>query len=777
MPSVFQNPAQWQGSFISAEPESDRDQSYGTLLRRTFTISRPLREAWLVCTAHGLYHAYINGSRVSQDELAPGWTSYNKRLLYQSYDVTSLLQSGANTLGIMLGAGWYKGLMGYKHTRNNYGTRTAFGGQLILRYEDGSEEWVCSDETWRGSKGPVLFSEIYDGEIYDARLEQPGWASPGFDDAKWFPVEIVERDVNTLFPQEHPPVREMSRISPATLLTTPQGDQVLDFGQNLTGWCETVLTDTHPGDVLELQFFETLDADGNVYTDNLRAAKQTLRYICKGGEREVYRPWFTFQGFQYAKIVSCPGGATPENFTACVVHSALEETGTFRCSNSLLNQLWHNILWGMKGNFVDVPTDCPQRDERLGWTGDIAAFCRTASFLMDTDAFCRKWLADLSADQAADGAVPHVAPDILSGHMEEDWLLADGFQGGASGWGDAAVILPWTLYLTYGDKEVLRRQMPSMLSWLDFLDEHSEGCLIQGPDQFGDWLALDAEPGSYKGATPDAYTSAAYYCYVTALVSKMLHIIGRKSEAETIERKVKKLLSDFQSRFFTASGALNVRTQTAHVLALAFGLVPEMYREKTVCGLKDLLAQSGGHLTTGFMGTPHLVRVLSENGCLDEAYNLLLKDDFPSWLYQVKCGATTVWEHWDGKRLDGSMWSADMNSFNHYAYGSIGEWLFRTVAGLEIDEDCPGYKHFYIRPQIGGGLTWAETAYRSVRGDIAIHWRLDEDIVTLTADIPESSSADFVLTQAVKILDNGNLAFQGTQAHAEAGHYVIRYQV
>lgn len=337
MPSMFQGPAQWRGRFISAEPESDKDKSYGTLLRRTFTISRPLREAWLVCTAHGLYHAYINGRRVSRDELAPGWTSYNKRLLYQSYEVTDLLRDGENVLGAMLGAGWYKGLMGYKHTRNNYSVRTAFGGQLLLCYEDGSEEWVCSDETWRGCKGPVLFSEIYDGEIYDAQLEQPGWDCPDFDDTGWFPVEVVERDVNTLFPQEHPPVREMGRISPAALLTTPQGNQVLDFGQNLTGWCETVLTDTQPGSVLELQFFETLDSDGNVYIENLRGAKQTLRYVCKGREREIYRPWFTFQGFQYAKIVSYPGEIKLENFTACVVHSALEETGTFRCSNPLLN--------------------------------------------------------------------------------------------------------------------------------------------------------------------------------------------------------------------------------------------------------------------------------------------------------------------------------------------------------------------------------------------------------------------------------------------------------
>lgn len=777
MHSILQNPSQWRGRFISAEPESDSAQSCGTLLRQTFTPRKPLQAAWLICTAHGLYHAFINGHRVTQDELCPGWTSYNKRLLYQTYDVTPLLRPGENAIGVMLGAGWYKGLMGYMHTRNNYGTRTAFGGQLILRYTDGTEEWIITGESWRGSKSPVLFSEIYDGEVYDARLEQPGWNCPGFDDTEWRPVEAVGRDPSTLFPQEHPPVREISRLAPAALLTTPQGDRVLDFGQNLTGWCETVLENTHPGDVLELQFFETLDAAGNVYTENLRAAKQTLRYICRGGAREVYRPWFSFQGFQYAKIVSFPGAPKPENFTACVVHSALEETGTFRCSNPLLNQLWHNILWGMKGNFVDVPTDCPQRDERLGWTGDIAAFCRTAGFLMDIDAFCRKWLADLAADQDAGGAVSHVVPDILTGHSEDTWVPGSNYQGGGSGWGDAAVVLPWTLYLTYGDKDVIRQQMPSMLSWLRFLEEHSEGCLFRIGNQFGDWLALDAHPGSYKGGTPDEYTSAAWYCRSAALVSKMLRVIDRTEEANAYAQKAAALKADFQSRFFPDGGALTVQTQTAHVLALAFDLVPEALREKTVQGLKALLDQSGGHLTTGFMGTPHLARVLSDNGCLDEAYELLLKEDFPSWLYQVKCGATTVWENWDGKRPDGTMWSADMNSFNHYAYGSIGEWLVRTAAGLEIDEERPGYEHFYIKPQSGGGLTWVEVEYKSVRGPIAIRWKLENDVITLTAEIPVNTSADFVLDQAKTILDNGGLAFSGTQAHAEAGRYSIRYRI
>ncbi|MDE7243604.1 MAG: glycoside hydrolase family 78 protein, partial [Oscillospiraceae bacterium] len=640
-------------------------------------------------------------------------------------------------------------------------------------------EWIVSDESWQGSKSPVLFSEIYDGEIYDSRLEQSGWTLPGFDGSGWFPTEMVERDLSTLFPQSHPPVRETEQIAPTptALLTTPQGDKIIDFGQNLSGWCEFTVDHPKAGDVVELRFFEILDADGNVYIENLRGAKQTLRYTCKGADLETYRPWFTFQGFQYAQIVSWPGEASPDNFTAHVAHSALERTGSFRCSNSLLNRLWHNILWGMKGNFVDIPTDCPQRDERLGWTGDINVFSRTASFLMDTDAFCRKWLADTVADQNEAGAVPHVIPDVLSGHMESDWLLESGFQGGASCWGDVTVCLPWVLYLTYGDKAILEQQMDSMLAWVRYQEERSDGCLFKPPFQFGDWLALDSAEGSYKGATPDDYSGAAWYCRCVHLMSRILFIVGRNAEADAMAQKANAIKADFQHRFFSEDGTLTVRTQTAHVLALAFGLVPDHLRAKTAAGLKNLLVQANGHLTTGFMGTPFLAAALSENGLLDDAYNLVLKEDFPSWLYQVKQGATTVWEHWDGKRPDGTMWSADMNSFNHYAYGSIGEWLVRTVAGLELDEDHPGYEHFYIRPQSGGGLTWAEANYDSVRGNIAIRWERSGDIVTLEMTIPANTTATIQLTQAGAILDSGGLVFTGTESQAGSGRYTVRYRL
>lgn len=779
--SAFTNAKEWKGQFISAEAEQDYNQSYGTLIRKEFTVCKPVKEAWLVSTAHGLYHSFMNGRRVSEDEMSPGWTSYGKRLLYQTYEVTDLLQDGKNALGVMLGAGWYKGLMGYKLTRNNYGTCTAFGGQLILRYEDGSEEWILSDESWKGSRSPILFSEIYDGEIYDARKELPGWNTTGFDDTHWQTIRCVEQNLDNLYPQSGTSVRVMERLRETKLLCTLEEDWILDFGQNLTGWCEFVVKSSNPGDVVELQFFETLDHNGNVYRENLRTAKETIRYICKGEEEEIYHPWFTFQGFRYAKIVSYPGEIKPENFTACVVYSQMELTGTFKCSNPLLNQLWHNVLWSMKGNFLDIPTDCPQRDERLGWTGDAQIFGRTASYIMNTNAFYHKWLADVAADQTKDGAVPHVVPDILTGNSDGDWFLEKELPVGASGWADVVVTLPWVMYLTYSDKTILEHQIDSVLNWIRFMQEHSEGCLFRFGSQFGDWLALDAEESSYQGATPTDYTCSVYYCHSTEIAAKILRVLKRDEDAEYYENLVQILKDDFRKRYFDENGILKIQTQTAHVLSLVFGLVPEEFRKKSLENMKTLLEREAWHLTTGFLGTPQLLFALSKNGCLEGAYELLLKEDFPSWLYQVKEGATTIWEHWDGKKTDGSMWSPDMNSFNHYAYGAVGEWLYRVVIGLEVDEQSPGYEHFYIKPSIGGGLTWAEGSYRSVRGCIGICWNRNGDDVILKIEIPTNTSADIVLAQAVGIKENGGLLFKRTQdgyrAKSGSGKYEIHYRI
>ena len=513
-------------------------------------------------------------------------------------------------------------------------------------------------------------------------------------------------------------VTMVDRLPAVAVLTTPEGDRVVDFGQNMTGWVE-IRAKGVPGAVFELNCFEVLDAAGNVYTDNLRGAKETIRYICRDDQAFCWHPNFTFQGFRYARIAAFYGEPKPENFVAHTVHSAMAQTGFFSCANPDLNQLWHNILWGLKSNFLDIPTDCPQRNERLGWTGDAQIFCRTASYLMNTYTFFSKWLADVAADQTPEGGVPHVVPDLITGYEEDDWLLSQGTHSAAA-WADVAVLNPWHMYLTYGDQEILKKQYRSMKRWIEFMRTHAVDHIWNYQLQFGDWVALDAHEGSYFGATPNDLTCTAYYALSTRTFARIAGILGKREDEKTYKRLYEDILRTFQSRFFDSEGNMTAQTQTAHIIALYFGLVPEKYREKTAAALVRLLEKENGHLVTGFVGTPYFCHALSANGYLKQAYELLLKDDFPSWLYQVKMGATTVWEHWDGIRPDGTMWSPDMNSFNHYAYGAVGEWMYRVLAGLEIDETHPGYKRFIVQPHPGGGLTWARTDFISVYGKISV---------------------------------------------------------
>ncbi len=777
----FQNINDWKGEFISAEPITDSEKSYGTIVRGAFMAVKPIDKAFLVSTALGLYRPFINGEKVGEDELTPGWTSYNKRLQYQIIDVTSSMKPGKNVWGAMLGAGWYKGDMSFNRKRNFYGKQTAFCGQLVIDYMDGSREIICTNEIFKGTKAPIIFSEIYDGEIYDARLEQKDWCEDGFDDTDWREVEVIHNSKKGLVPQEGRGVRAISEIVPKEILTTPQGDTVIDFGQNLTGWCEFVVEKATPGDVIELNCFEVLDSKGNVYIDNLRGAKQTITYICRGGAKETFHPNFTFMGFRYVKVSRYPKEIKLKNFKAIVLHSDLDETGNFECSNPLINQLQHNIKWGMKGNFVDVPTDCPQRDERLGWTGDAQIFWSTATFLMNTYPFFSKWLKDVEADQTEDGAVAHVVPDILTNHSENDKFMKLGTVG-ASAWGDVAVIGPWNMYLYYGDLSIIRTQFDSMKKWIDFMTANSkETVLFNYGLQFGDWVALDAEEGSYFGATPTEYTCAAYYVYSTGLFAQMAEIIGETDIAKEYQNLYIKLKKSFLDHFVDSNNEIKVETQTAQILALYFGLVEGEARKNTIKKLKKLLKKENGHLVTGFIGTPYFTHALSENDCLNEAYDLLLKDDFPSWLYQVKMGATTVWEHWDGLKPDGTMWSPDMNSFNHYAYGSIGDWIYKVVGGIRPDKDNPGFKHFFIAPEIGGDLEYAKTNYESIYGEIKVDWDRKQNVINLEAVIPPNTTATILLKQAIRIKENDGITFEkcnlGYMANVNSGTYHISYEL
>ena len=773
--ALLQN--EWEGEFISAEAEEDRNLSKGTYVRKEFTLNNKIQSAYLCATALGLYNVYLNGKKVGRDELTPGWTSYNKHLLYQTYDVTSYLKEGGNAIGAMLGAGWYKGKMGFEPRRNIYGDWTAFLGQLLITYEDGTSQTVITDSSWKGADAPVVFAEIYDGEIYDANLEIPGWNEAGHGDANWRSVETILCDKKILTPQSGCTVKMVEEFPAKAIFQTPEGDTVIDFGQNMAGWIH-FKAKGETGDRVELNCFEILDAKGNVYLDNLRTAKQTIQYTFKDSSPTEYHPHFTFQGFRYAKIAAFPGTPKLENFTAYAVHSDMQRTGFFECSNPEVNQLQHNILWGLNSNFVDIPTDCPQRDERLGWTGDAQIFSRTASYLMNTYTFFSKWLVDVEADQTEDGGVAHVVPDILTGEMDDNWLLTQGTHSAAA-WADAAVIVPWVLYQTYGDKVVLEKQFDSMKKWIEFMRKNSKDYIWNYKLQFGDWVALDAEEGSYFGATPNDLTCTAYFAYVTGLFAKICNVLGKAEESKIYAELYENIVQKYQAEFFDQQGNLTAQTQTAHIMTLYFGLTPEKYKSKITHSLLELLKKENNHLVTGFVGTPYFCHALSQNGCTKEAYDLLLKDDFPSWLYQVKMGATTIWEHWDGLRPDGTMWSPDMNSFNHYAYGAIGEWLYRVAAGIEIDEKNPGYKHSILYPHIGGNLDYVDASYNSVYGPVSVNWSCNENEVTLKASVPHNTTADIILDQATRVTDAAGLDFarigNNLSAIAGSGDYVIRF--
>jgi alpha-L-rhamnosidase len=499
--TLFSND-EWQARFITAEGSDDGKSSKGTLLRKEFGISKEIESARVYATALGMYELHINGNRVGDALFTPGWTAYNERLQFQTYDVTEMLKHGLNAIGAVIGAGWYKGdLAGWIGRRNVYGDKTALLLQMNIRFKDGSEMVIASDDEWKASDGPVLFSELYHGETYDARLEKIGWDKPSCDDSTWGVAQYVDFDLKKVVPQDGVYVKRQQKLKPISIFVTPKGERVIDFGQNLAGWVKFKVSG-NTGDKVVLKHAEVLDKDGNFYIENMRAAKVRIEYILKGHGEEIFEPHFTFQGFRYVLVEEFPGNPSLENFEAIVVHSDMERTGTFSCSNELINQLSHNILWGLKGNFVDIPTDCPQRDERLGWTGDAQVFISTACYLMDTALFFRKWLRDLKAEQLENGGVPFVIPDVLSNNLQNDKLIKE--EHSATGWADAAVICPWTVYQTYGDVEVLKEQYETMKKWIGYMKVRAADGLIWNTGfHFGDWVALDAKEGSYFGATPN----------------------------------------------------------------------------------------------------------------------------------------------------------------------------------------------------------------------------------------------------------------------------------
>ena len=735
-------PADWTAQWIGPPPTAaDSLPSPSPLLRRAFRVPEPVRSARLYVTSLGLYEVYLNGQRVGNELFTPGWTSYRRRLQYQTYDVTQLVRPGANVVGAMLGDGWYRGQLGFFGQRNLYGRRLGLRAQLEIRYESGRAERIVSDTGWKTTTGPVLTSDIYGGETYDARRELSGWASAPFDDHGWVPIALVDPPPAALVASLSPPVRRVRELRPVSIRRAPSGEMLFDLGQNFTGWARLNVSGS-PGTTVTLRFGEVLDRAGNLYTANLRAAAQTDRYTLSGKSREVYEPHFTFHGFRYVAVQGLPAPADSTTITGIAVSSDLAQTGSFVTSDSLLNQLQRNIVWGQRSNFLDVPTDCPQRDERLGWTGDAQVFARTAAFNMDVNGFFAKWLGDVAADQDASGSVPWVIPNPLGGDSVRF--------AGTAGWSDVAVIIPWTMYLTYGDRRLLERQYPSMRAWVDYARRRAGPDLIWRPGwQFGDWLALHSDDPSYPGATTGTdLIATAFLAHSTDLVARTASVLGRTEEASTYRARFQTIRDAFRREFVSSTGRVGENTQTAYALAIAFDLLPDSLVSTAAERLARDVVSRGHHLTTGFLGTPYLLHVLNATGHLGDAFALLTQRTYPSWLYPITRGATTMWERWDGIRPDSSFEDPGMNSFNHYAFGAVGDWMYQNIGGIDVDPAAPGYRHSRIAPRPGAGLTSASASLETAYGTLQSAWRLDGERFTLDVTVPANTTAAVTLWNA-----------------------------
>ncbi len=741
------SPSDWKAKWIEPGFDNAVEQPC-PLFRKDFSTQKKISSAMVYMTAHGLYEAWLNGKKIGDGVLTPGWTSYNNRLQYQAYDVTNLLQEGNNAVGVALGSGWYRSVLGWGENKNLYGKNLGLLFQLELRYTDGSSETILSDRSWKSSTGEIIYSEIYNGETIDARKEKKGWMMPGYADGDWKGVVVAKTPIKNLIATWNEPVKRKEVFRPVKLITTPAGEKVIDFGQNLVGWV-VMKVNGRAGDSVVLSHAEVLDKSGNFYTANLRGAKAQNKYILKGGGEETFHPHFTWQGFRYLKIDGYPGAINLDNFEAVALYSDMKPVGEFNSSNALINQLQHNIQWGQRGNFLDVPTDCPQRDERLGWTGDAQAFSRTATFNMRVHSFFAKWLRDVEADQI-DGKVPHVIPNVLG-------------PGGtnSAGWADAATIVPWNMYLAYGDIKILRTQYPSMKAFVESVRKVTKNDLWNSGFHFGDWLfyrPFDDNDG--RSAVTDKYLIAqCFYANSIRILAKTASLLGFSNEEAEYNNLAQKVVAAFQREYVTASGRLVSGTQTAYVLALNFDMLPESQRAQAAERLAENIRSYGNHLTTGFLGTPYLCHVLTRFGYDDLAYTLLLKEDYPSWLYPVKMGATTIWERWDGQKPDGSFQTPGMNSFNHYAYGAIGDWMYRKMAGIDTYEEEPGYRHILIKPHPGGGFSDVRASLMTYYGRVSSHWKISGNDLTLALEIPVNTGATVYLpsTGLNEIREGGKL--------------------
>lgn len=745
--------SEWISKWIAPDPEIIRrdpeaiaptlvDPGTPALFRKEFDVPGSIKRATAHVSARGIFELRANGRRIGEDIFAPEWTDYDKRIHYRTYDVTALLTAGRNAIGAILGDGWWSGYVGWQETRCRYGSlENSLMIQLEIELSDGQRITIGTDNSWTCNTGPILASDFMMGEIYDARRESTGWDAANFSGKDWIPAHEVAAPAVPLVAQRSEPVRVVEQLAPVSINEIKPGIFIFDLAQNIAGWVR-LCVNAPAGTRITIRHGERLNPDGTLYTENLRRAKATDIYICKGGE-EIFEPHFTFHGFQYVEITGLPCAPGKDAVTGCVVRSATADAGTFECSHPEVNRLWLNGVWSQKDNFLSVPTDCPQRDERLGWMGDAQVFLRTASYNMEVAAFFTKWMIDVEDAQTSEGIFPDTAPRL----REDKNFIGLGNLGGAAGWADAGVIIPYTIWRVYGDRRILERHYQAMAKWVDWIASHNpDGLRVNHlANNYGDWLCIPSDTSFGTHSPMKNLLATAYWADDCAKLSRIARELCHESDAERFEKMFEHVRAAFQKEWVESNGRIRTDTQTGYLLALAFDLLPENLRAAALCHLVENIKALDWHLSTGFIGISHLNPQLTLGGRSDVAYRLLLRDDYPSWLYPVKHGATTIWERWNGWTHQDGFFNPHMNSFNHYSLGSVGEWLFRHVAGIELDPDVPGFQRFILRPFIGEGLESARSSYRTMHGEILSDWKRADGNLIWAVRIPANSSAKVFL--------------------------------
>jgi alpha-L-rhamnosidase len=726
----------WSAHFITPTWDEDKTAPQpNPMLRRNFTVRGPIAQARLYITALGVYEAEINGQRVGDLVMAPGWTYYNRRLRYNTFDVTSMLNEGENAIGAVLGEGWFRGRLTWMPGhRNLYGTETALLAQLEVFYTDGSSETIVTDSSWQAAMGPLRMSSIYDGETYDARLERDGWSTAGYNGDDLHSVRYTNYDLSKLVAPDGPGVRPLHTVKPIKIWQSPSGKTLVDFGQNLVGWVR-IKVQGEAGRTLTFRYAEVLEKE-ELGVRPLRSAEVTDHYTLRGNGLEQWEPRFTFHGFRYMQIENWPGEVTEDALEAIVCHSDIERTGWLETSDELLNQLHQNVLWSMRGNFFDIPTDCPQRDERFGWTGDIQVFAPTAAYLHNSAGFLSSWLKDLAAEQKDhDGIVPVIVPQVLPETFA------------ATAWGDAAVIVPWVLYQRYGDLGILEQQFQSMCDWVDVVSNLAgESRLWDTGFQFGDWLDPTAPPEDAAAAkTHSSIVATAYFEHSARLTGQIASLIGREQEAAHYTALADEVRIAFNNEYVTPAGRMMCDATTAYALALEFDLLKPEQRPRAAKRLAELVEQNKYRISTGFVGTPLMCDALAKNGYEDVAFRLLTERECPSWLYPVTMGATTIWERWDSMLPDGSINPGEMTSFNHYALGAVADWMHRNLGGLA--PAAPGYRQIRFAPRPGGGVSSATARLQTPYGLAECAWQIEGEQIRVSVTVPANATATVELPQ------------------------------